>query len=177
MQGLSVSTFNHSLVSENLRSLHRFMIRDKRLWQLKIQDKKYPLDWVHNISRTGLQIRQGSYKGFQIGEIIEVELRFLGSTILKVEGKVVWLKVDSDHFNMNVLGIEFIETLGRPLKKWVSRQMFSKQALQLSDEVHHLEILEAQEVRRQKIFRFSETQWAVATVLPFVVGYLFGFFG
>ncbi len=161
---------------KNLRSHRRFVIRDKRLWQLKIQSKKFPLDWVHDVSRNGIQIRQGKYRGLCLGESVSIQLRFLGSMILDVQGKVKWLRTDQNHMNMNVLGIEFVSVQGRPIKTWVNKRMIRSQALQLQEEVRRLEWEEVEVRNRQVRFQLAEWQWACAVLFPFAVGYIVGFF-
>lgn len=175
----SMATLNNVALANahaNLRSHRRFVIRDKRLWQLKIQSKKFPLDWVHDVSRNGIQVRQGKYQGLRLGESVNIQLRFLGSTILEVQGRVKWLRSDHDHMNMNVLGIEFASSQGRPIKKWVNKRMIRSQALQLQEEVHRLELAEAEQEHKRVRFQLAEWQWACVVLLPFVAGYMTGFF-
>lgn len=160
---------------ENLRSHRRFVIRDKRLWQLKIQNRKFPLDWVHDVSRNGIQIRQGRYQGLRLGDNVSIQLRFLGSTILDVQGRVKWLRTDQDHINMNVLGVEFVSSQGRPIKKWVNKRMIRSQALQLQEEVRRLELAEAEQEHKRVRFQLADWQWACIVLLPFVAGYMMGF--
>lgn len=175
----SMTALNDVVLStnpNNLRSHRRFVINDKRLWQLKIQGRKFPLDWVHDISRTGLQIRQGQYQGFQLGETINIQLRFLGSAILDVSGTVKWIREDNKHMNMNVMGIEFSSVKGMPLKKWVNKRMFRSQGLQAQEEVQNLQFIEAQNEKSRQRYRLKEWQIAAAVLLPFVAGYMLAFF-
>ena len=172
----ALANVNVQTNQENLRSHRRFVIRDKRLWQLKIQSRKFPLDWVHDVSRNGIQIRQGTYQGLRLGDSVGIQLRFLGSTILDVQGRVKWLRADQDHINMNVLGIEFVSAQGKPIKKWVNKRMIRSQALQLQEEVRRLEAAEAEQEYKRVRFQLAEWQWACAVLLPFVAGYMIGFF-
>lgn len=173
-RALQLKNYQAELI--NLRSHRRFVIQDKRLWQLKIQDKKFPLDWVHNMSRSGLQVRQGRYRGFLLNEVLNIELRFLGSTILQVKGQVKWIQRDQEHLNMNVLGVEFLQESGQPIKKWVKKPMFKNQAIVSCDQVRNEELLKEIEKSKRARFQLSELQWVLAVVLPFAAGYVAGFF-
>ena len=154
----------------NQRGHGRYKIVDKRIWNLKIQNKKIPIDWIHNMSRTGMQIRYGSYNCYQVGDQLEVTMSFMGAPLFNTIARVKWSIPDPDHMNMFILGLEFQDPTQKISRTWVSRKLtkFLERAGKK---------LKPESEAKQKIsFQLSDIEITLAVVFPFVIGYATSFF-
>ena len=123
MLAMDITKTEGALGPENRRHKKRFQVADKEMWFLTIDDKRYPLEWVHDLSCTGMQIRQGFYNGFSEGQKVNLSLEFMGKALIETTAQVRWRYNDSHRINMNVLGLQFDDPKGKIRKYWKKKDV------------------------------------------------------
>lgn len=158
----------------NQRGHGRYKILDKRIWNLKIQNKKIPIDWIHDMSTTGMQIRYGSYNCYQVGDKIDIIMSFMGTSLFATTARVKWSIPDTEHINMFVLGLEFLDPTQKISRTWMHRKLTN--FLEKADDFVRRNLKAKQEESRRRRLKFSDAEIALSIVIPFVAGYASSFF-
>lgn len=158
-----------------LRGKERFRILDKRVWRVKIQDRTFPLDWVHDLSETGMQIRQGLYQGFSKGQKVQIELQFMGAPFAEISARVMWIQRDTVRLNMNVLGLRYEDPQGKVSRKWTHRKVH--RFLQSLEDYKLEQGKTAPETKSFPSFEFSSYQVTSCLLFAFMAGFGLSFFG
>ena len=154
------------------RDFERFTITDQRVWVCKIEGKRLPIEWMQNLSHSGMSIRYKKYKSYSIGDVVNIKLRHMGRTVFKARGIVCWEHSNSSDLNMSTFGIKFDEVECDDIYETTAFNKFSNSLEAYEDSYLKLVADKKNELKNEQTEKkFNEAAiFAMMFIFPFLFG-------